>query len=286
MECSASTDLPDAIGNNRLLECVGTQFLHRFLNRLDVSYPFLDNVKPFSRFLQTFGLSALHPQYGTLKAAAAMWSLLQFIGATRIDQIGDLLGISELDHGEGSRHPLRRYVATMNDEEMAALRSCLHKSNAPLIDQPLEMEIATDIRADACMALLAEHPGDYDYVATDRPELLGFAGPTDTLTLANAFFEDESTILRRAAERLLARKDVDLVVMGHTHEALTRPNGIMYYNTGCWIPNFELQLGVRYSWALLERWNRSQFPYALTYLEIPNGYLTEVGLRTHVVEVG
>ena len=60
--------LTDDNGQQRLVECIGTQFLHRFLNRLDASYPFVDNVKPFYRFLHTFGLSALHPEYGTLNS--------------------------------------------------------------------------------------------------------------------------------------------------------------------------------------------------------------------------
>src|SRR6516162_7488182 len=37
----------DVKGIPRLLECVGTRFLIRFLNRLDRDYPFVDNVKPF-----------------------------------------------------------------------------------------------------------------------------------------------------------------------------------------------------------------------------------------------
>ena len=32
-----------------------------FLNDLDRDYPYVDNVKPFSRFLQLFGASALSP---------------------------------------------------------------------------------------------------------------------------------------------------------------------------------------------------------------------------------
>ena len=272
---------PDVDGRPRLLECVGTQFLHRFLNRLEVSYPFVDNVKPFSRFLNTFGLSALHPRYGTLKAAAAVWSLLRALGATRLDQIGDVLTTSELVDGGERSHPLQVYVETMSDDDIAMLRRCLTESNCPLGDQPLEMEIMQEDRADLCMALLAEHNGDYDYVADDSSDVLGFGGQASTLTLVGGFLEDESAVLSRAAKRLLVRRDVSLVVMGHTHEALVRPQGIMYYNTGCWVRNCALEPGVRHSWALLNGGSCADFPYELTYLEIHDGGPENVRLEVY-----
>ena len=272
--------LPDVDGCPRLLECVGTQFLHRFLNRLEVNYPFVDNVKPLSRFLITFGLSALHPRYGTLKAAAAVWSLMRALGTTRLGQFGDVLAIPELDDGGERGHPLQEYVETMSAEDIAMLRRCLTESNCPLGDQPLEMEIMREDCADMCMELLAEHNGDYDYIADSSLDVLGLGGQTSTLTLAGGLLEDESAVLSRAAKRLLVREDVALVVMGHTHEALVRPQGTMYYNTGCWVRNCVLEPGVRYSWALLNRGSSADFPYKLTYLEISDD-VKNVGLEIY-----
>ena len=131
------------------------------------------------------------------------------------------------------------------------------------------------------MAFLAEHSDGYDYVPTHPPALLDRGGNPGTLTLANAFLEDESAVLQRAAEQRLARKDVALVVMGHTHEPSARPNGVMYYNTGCWTRNYTLQPGLQHSWKFLSEAHHAHFPYTLTYLEIPSSCIDETRFCTH-----
>src|SRR5439155_11225955 len=62
----------DQWGTERLYECIGTRFLIQFLNDLDKKYPYVDNVKPFWRFLQLFGASALRPGFGSVQAAVAV----------------------------------------------------------------------------------------------------------------------------------------------------------------------------------------------------------------------
>ena len=69
-------------GERRLIECVGTRFLMKFINRLDSSYPFVDNVKPFSKFIKMFGVSALHFDYGAIPAAVAVWSMMKYLAST------------------------------------------------------------------------------------------------------------------------------------------------------------------------------------------------------------
>lgn len=80
----------DVDGRDRLFECVGTRLLIKFLNRLDKSYPFVDNVKPFSRFITIFGLSVFSPSH-FIKAAATMWGILRFLSSTTIHHRGDLM---------------------------------------------------------------------------------------------------------------------------------------------------------------------------------------------------
>ena len=74
----------DVKGIPRLLECVGTRFLIRFLNHLDRDYPFVDNVKPFSKFVRMFLASTVHRGFGPLPAMVAYWGILKFIGKTAI----------------------------------------------------------------------------------------------------------------------------------------------------------------------------------------------------------
>ena len=73
----------DVNGQERLYECVGTRFLVRFLNPLDAKFPFVDNVKPFSKFIAIFGLSALTPGYGPLTATVMVWAMLKFLECRR-----------------------------------------------------------------------------------------------------------------------------------------------------------------------------------------------------------
>src|SRR6202035_4882235 len=74
----------DEFGKERLYECLGTRFLIQFLNRLDADYPYVDNVKPFSRFLQIFGASALVPGFAPLRAAAAIRSFTSLLSKTAV----------------------------------------------------------------------------------------------------------------------------------------------------------------------------------------------------------
>ena len=232
----------DSTDQERLLECLGTQFLIRFLNRLEEQYPFVDNVKPFSRFLRIFAISALHPQYGTLRAAAASWSVLRFLAPTTLRHSlrhsRDVLS-SARPGPDDNVHPLLRYVQRMRDRDKTKLCSLLKGSGISLGDQPLEMALRRPTLADECMMFLAEQlhlPGDY--ALQSATSLLGAGHRSDTLGLGRAFLADESAILTQGAQQVLRRDDADLVIMGHTHEPLDRPGNANYYNTGCWVRNF------------------------------------------------
>ena len=95
--------LVDLQGTPRLLECLGTRFLVKFLNRLDRDYPYVDNVKPFSRFVGLFLLSGFMRGQGPLRAAAAFWDLLKYVGTMARRSPDDLLSAGS-DQG-GARSP-------------------------------------------------------------------------------------------------------------------------------------------------------------------------------------
>jgi hypothetical protein len=83
----------DRQGKRRLYECIGTRFLLRFINTLDYSFPFVDNVKPFSRFLRIFGASALVPGYGPIKAAVTVCAMLKYLGHMAVASPEELLSL-------------------------------------------------------------------------------------------------------------------------------------------------------------------------------------------------
>src|SRR5262249_42368680 len=81
----------DHKGVPRLFECVGTRFLIKYLNSLDTEYPFVDNVKPFSKFLKMFLASTVNRDFGPIKALVAYWGFLRFFASTLAKSPTDIL---------------------------------------------------------------------------------------------------------------------------------------------------------------------------------------------------
>jgi hypothetical protein len=95
----------------------------------DVAYPFVDNVKPFSRFVKMFGTSAFVPGQGPLKATVAVWAMLRFILRTGSNRPGDLLSLDK----EGPLSPVpafRATLAALTGEEQARLTQDLRARGA------------------------------------------------------------------------------------------------------------------------------------------------------------
>lgn len=142
----------DVTGVRRLYECVGTRFLIKFLNQLDAEYPFVDNVKPFSRFIRIFGVSSFTPGYGPLKATVMMWALLQYLAQTVTHQPSDLLGLDSTRRGtrESPRIHYPRHVWWCGK---IALHRAAHRARF-LIDRPIGMLIANRLQAEQLMKFL------------------------------------------------------------------------------------------------------------------------------------
>jgi hypothetical protein len=87
--------LADKKGVPRLLECVGARFLIKFMNALDADYPFVDNVKPFSKFVKMFLASSVSRGFGPIKAAIAYWRFLKFFASTLGKSPKDLLSTGD-----------------------------------------------------------------------------------------------------------------------------------------------------------------------------------------------
>ena len=273
----------DEQGRPRLLECVGTQFLIRFLNKLDEDYPFVDNVKPFSKFLKIFATSALHPSYGSLKVAAAIWSLLRFLSSTAKDNPADLLfPFPGVDHG--LVNPLKTYVGLMSPDDQEALRKFIEEGGIIIGAQPLDSFLSRKENADKCMSYLGERLAELPTFYHNNSMLLSAKGEPDTLSLVKAFLRDESMTLINVAKRVLDIPGIELVIMGHTHEAKDRPNGLAYFNTGCWTRNWEFGDGDSGAWSSLKRANRERFPYELRYVRISGASASKAQLLTYKSE--
>jgi hypothetical protein len=212
--------LSDSTGVLRLYECIGTRFLIRFLNRIDATYPFVNNVKPFSRLFDLYLKSSLVPGFGPFQAAVAAWAMMRFVGQSLRTAPSDLL-----HSGESPALPppdlwLKAHVATMSQDTREAFAAHLAEHGFPA-RVPLPMLAGDRERAEELLAFLAEHPEVLDSIPAVDPSELSLEGDAGLLALSRGFLNDESELLRAAARSVLKLDEgITTVVMGHTHEPI------------------------------------------------------------------
>lgn len=269
----------DQQGQRRLFECTGTRFMIRFMNKLDLNYPFVDNVKPFSRFLKIFGASALQPGLAPLKAAASVWGMMRFLAGSAMKRPTDILTISEASN-ETSKHPALRLIEDMSKNEQVALVAKL-KGSGFATDRPLDMYLRDAERADAFMDFLSQHLDAIEEIDEAKTTTLALSGPAGTLTLTQAYSVDETEALKRAAEKTMRENALDAVIMGHTHESVGRSGRPIYLNTGSWIRYYRFDSDdSTQPWSILKSKAYDLFPYQLQYAEVYPGLPLHVDLKT------
>lgn len=269
----------DSLGEERLMECVGTRFLNKYLNHLDDAYPFVDNVKPFSRFLKSFGVSALAPGYGPVTAAAAVWGMLKYIASTVKKSTGDLLGIqTRVPPSAAAVVAAGWELLSQAEREVFIARL---RSKGIRVDASLPILLADQRSAELILDALADDLQLASALPQPSSALLGIGGGGATLTLAGGYIADESAELIRAARRALRDAGASAVIMGHTHEPKDHPHGLSYVNTGSWTRYLKIEPGdQKSSWSLLKRNAAAHFPFNLLYAEINPLKSSVVRLKT------
>ncbi len=267
----------DRDGTERLLECLGTRFLVRFLNRLDLDYPYVDNVKPFSRFVRLFGVSTFVQAQGSLRATAAVWSMIKFVAKTASQNPVDFL--SRPDGSGGARAWLENWVSALSSDERLEFIKLAGEIGEP-IEMPLKMHVSDEERAEELLDALAQHPERLDGWPEAPGDVLSIGGTGDELGLAQGFTADDTATLKKAAADVLNAGGVDVVVMGHTHQVVTPAPGLSYFNTGCWtryyrFANRELTITL----PMLRKPSYALFPYQLNYFEVTPGGPPSGGLQ-------
>jgi UDP-2,3-diacylglucosamine pyrophosphatase LpxH len=250
---------PDGDGHPRLLECIGTRFLIRFLNDLDASYPYVDNVKPFSRFLQLFFLSAIRPGLGPLRAGLALLRMVHFLNQTVKTQ-----GTQEvLDLRTGGEPP---------PDEAMFIRTAFGRASSAKRRAFAEGLAARGVPLDRDVGILLNHPMDSKTllaVIESHPELLDALDPPEsdeTLDLVQGFSISETDSLKQAAREIASAASPRAIVMGHTHE-IVEGDPDSYINTGCWIPYLKVEAGTSsHPWSRLRSRRGGLFPHRLMYV--------------------
>jgi UDP-2,3-diacylglucosamine pyrophosphatase LpxH len=255
-------------GKERLYECIGTRFLIRYLNGLDARYPYVDNVKPFSRFLSIFGASALTPGWGPLDAAISVSGMLAFVSRALATGSGDLMGIDVPIRIDES-HPLLIWINSATDEECRKLNSALRNQGFELA-MPLKVLAERPEDRDLLVKFLAENPGLLSGLGERDPSLLG--SNEGTLSLREAYKANETLDLYDGAVNA-ALGTINTVIMGHTHEPFERrQHGLSYFNTGSWTRYYRFAEDEKTKpWQILADHSYETFPYWLRYVLVRPG---------------
>jgi UDP-2,3-diacylglucosamine pyrophosphatase LpxH len=253
---------------HRLYACLGTRFLIDYLNDLDADYPFVDNVKPFSRFVRLFLASSADSRFGPVRAAVASWRILKYLMTLGLRHPKDLLGISQIE--DGTSTTLIERLKTMpktNKKQFARINEAFPG------DRDLRLLLNDSSEQERILQWLANHLELLDEPqAVSKPSLLSIDGTDDQyLSLGKGFQMNETALLVDAAIKRLGAKDrrIQLVVMGHTHEPVEKPEGLNYFNTGSWTRYYRFGGDDHPSaWSILQEESYKTFPYKLNYVEI------------------
>lgn len=284
-ECWSASEPPIFVDKKkcrRLLECLGTRFMIRFLNRLDKDYPYVDNVKPFSVFVRLFAASALVSGYASLSVAVTIWRLLSYLTLTGITRRSDLLSMD----GEGvdATSALVERLRDLNERDgtkrlQQRVQRAGFKSALPLSLVLDDAQLAREL-----LEFLSEHMDLLADLESNDTGYLSQTGEEGTLSLARGFRVNESRELARGAMEILADTSVELVIMGHTHEPQDRPGGLDYINTGSWTRYYQHTDSAKLlPWSLLKNSAENELPFALKYAVVEAGAVKSALLQDYSV---
>jgi UDP-2,3-diacylglucosamine pyrophosphatase LpxH len=259
--------LRDKYGVPRLIQCVGTRFLMKFLNFLDAEYPFVDNVKPFSKFLKMFLASSVNPGFGPLKATIAYWGFLRFLGNSVRKSPMDLLGKSA--DGANPIEGSKKRLSTLPRSNAEELKARLAAAGFQLGGMSLDFYLKDDSRVEALLEFLGNNLSILDALEYDDAGYLS-KGDCNYLTLSSGFIKDETLELESAARAIIRDNRASAVIMGHTHESVNPTTELNYLNIGCWTRYYREGTGkeVKRSWSLLKESSYEHFPYELAYAQV------------------
>jgi UDP-2,3-diacylglucosamine pyrophosphatase LpxH len=255
----------DTSGTERLYECIGTRFMIKYLNFLDSMYPFVDNIKPFSRFLKLFGASALVRGQGPLKAAIAVCAMLRYLGQLSGSHRSDVLSTQDKSSVMVAGR-LKEALDKQSADKVRDVAASVANGGFSLKGQPLKMVLDSS-RSEELLSFFAEHPSILGEIDDQSDGRLGvYAG---TLGLGRGFLVDETQVLIKAAEAIIRDKCVNAVVMGHTHEPVLDGNKSRYLNSGSWTRYYRYKPEEKtHPWLRLKPQSLRHFPYKLLYIQI------------------
>lgn len=267
----------DVNAQKRLYECIGTRFLNKFLNKLDSIYPFVDNIKPFSRFISLFRDSAFMSDYGYVKISVVVWSIIKYLSTTLANVPNDILSHSDTEIID-SRPMLRNMLGKLSKSELKTFSENLREKGLNF-NVPIKMIVEDTEKAERFAEFLSEHIEIIPDIQKDN-SYLGINEEKGLLALKQGFIKNETEELIFAAKSQIKNNKTNSVIMGHTHESQNMPHGIKYLNTGCWTRFFDFSKNEKIqNRSFLSSYSYETFPYQLNYAEISDN-VNRICLRT------
>ena len=251
-------------GELRLAMCPGTLFMVKFVNKLEESYAFSDNMKPIST------LARLLLKEEKMGLVAAAWSLLRFMGRNPLTA----LSADPSDPVEASAIG-RRVVDEVNlNPDFRAEITNLYKT---FIDPSVtEVEVADRLRTDEAVVefiteLTVKADPDQWVNVFDVLGSSTLGSSSDTLSIAQASMAKDKQDLRDDAELKMATPNVEVVVYGHTHQpdewrGVDGKSDGGYFNPGSWTRYVDVTDMPQLKLADLK--DEQDFPYQLNYIRV------------------
>lgn len=260
----------DRTGTKRLYECIGTRFMIQFINGLDEKYPYVDNIKPFSRFLQLFGASALRG-FGSLQAAVAVGAMNAFLAKTLVTHPGDVLKLPSAESPTAAKLISAAFEKATPARQKAFIQAVRDRGYE--LNTSPKILLSRKQTEGSLLEFLSENLDVLDNIESEPSE--------ETLKLGASFSTNESDELRSVALKIVADATnmAEVVIMGHTHEVVDEP---AYINTGSWTRYYKLKEKERLRpWSILRAGSWKNFPYQLNYALARPGARPAAVFRTY-----
>ena len=247
----------------RLAMCPGTLFMVKFVNKLEESYKFSDNMKPIS------ALARLLLKEEKMGFVAAAWSFLRFAGRNPIN----FLSADASDPVKAAAIG-PRIVAMLNSPVFLSGVTNLYQTfiDASVSEAEVKARLKTE---EAVMEFITELTVKADPDQwVDVFDLLGastLGSSPGHLSVLQAGMAKDKEDLRNNARLRITTSNVEVVVFGHTHQpdewrgSKGNSDG-GYFNPGSWTRYVDVTDMPKLKLADLE--NEQDFPYQLNYIRV------------------
>lgn len=257
-------------GTPRLEMCPGTLFVIKFVNWLEGSYPFADNLKPVTALAR---LLWKEQRAGLVTVA---WMLSRFVARYPKAALGSSTSAAVAPSQVGQQIVQRIALDDKFAEEIADLYREARDpaaTSAAVRAWLTTPDAVADLLSDVVLHVAPERwLAVLDQIKTTT---LGIGGTGKTLAIYQAGKTPEKELLRDIARRELTKGNRQVVAIGHTHQPdeLRTDDGV-YFNTGSWTRYVELNQANSLTLNDLRR--EEDFPYMLNYVSVAEGSAGEL----------